>query len=371
MPLSNQTPRRGGPRRQSLVREKLRTAQKTATIPGVIRILWLCMTCVCACSALADDAPRPTARPGEVALGRALFNDPLLSSDGTMACVTCHVPEQGFTLNGSPTAMGRGGKPLRRNAPSLLNVGVYSSRFLDGRATTLEQQVWGPLLHEDEMSNPDPEALAGRLRAIPRYQQAFNEVFGEDPAPHSIARALAAFERDLSPGESRFDNWYFGKHAEALSAQEQAGFTVFLWSGCDSCHRVGARDGRFTDNQFHSIGLGFDRARRAGANAQSQADAGRMEITRSAEHRWQFRTPSLRNVALTAPYMHDGSLATLRDVVDWYNEGGGEDPAKHRFLHHLGLSETQKLQLIAFLRSLTGENAEALAGSVRGQSPPR
>ena len=329
------------------------------------------MTCVCTCSALADDAPRPTARPGEVALGRALFNDPLLSFDGTMACVTCHVPEQGFTLNGSATAMGRGGKPLRRNAPSLLNVGLYSSWFLDGRAATLEQQVWGPLLHEDEMSNPDPEALAGRLRAIPRYRQAFNEVFGEDPSPHGIARALAAFERDLSPGESRFDKWYFGKRADALSAQEQAGFTVFLWSGCDACHRVGARDGRFTDNQFHNIGLGFDRARRAGANAQPQPDAGRMEITGSAEHRWQFRTPSLRNVALTAPYMHDGSLVTLRDVVDWYNEGGGEDPAKHRFLHRLGLSETQKLQLIAFLRSLTGENAEALAGSVRGQSPLR
>ena len=329
------------------------------------------MTCTCTCSALADGSLRPPARPGEAALGQALFNDPALSVDGTMACVTCHVPEQGFTLNGSATAMGRGGKPLRRNAPSLLNVGLYSSWFLDGRAATLEQQVWGPLLHEDEMSNPDPEALVGRLRATPRYQQAFNEVFGENPSAHNIARALAAFERDLSPGESRFDKWYFGKRADALSAQEQAGFTVFVWSGCDACHRVGARDGSFTDNQFHNIGLGFDRARRAGANAQPQPDAGRMEITRSAEHRWQFRTPSLRNVALTAPYMHDGSLATLRDVVDWYNEGGGEDPAKRRFLHRLGLSESQKLQLIAFLRSLTGENAEALAGLERGQSSQR
>ncbi len=329
------------------------------------------MTCVCACSALADDALPPTARPGEVALGRALFNDPLLSFDGTMACVSCHVPEHGFTVNGAATAVGRGGKPLRRNAPSLFNVGLYSSWFLDGRAATLEQQVWGPLLNEDEMGNPDPEALAGRLREIPRYRRAFNEVFAEDPSPRSIARALAAFERNLSPGESRFDKWYFGKRADALSAQEQAGFSVFLWSGCDACHRVSARDGRFTDNQFHNIGLGFDRARRAGANAKPQPDAGRMEITRSAEHRWQFRTPSLRNVALTAPYMHDGSLATLRDVVTWYDEGGSEDPGKDRFVHRLGLSETQKLQLVAFLRSLTGENAQGLEGSVRDQSPPR
>ena len=340
---------------------------KAVTIPGAIQILWLGIACVCAYSALAVNAQPPAVQPEEVALGRALFNDPLLSFDGTMACVTCHVPEQGFTVNGSATAVGRGGKPLRRNAPSLLNVGLYSSWLLDGRAASLEQQVWGPLLNADEMSNPDPDAVAERLRAIPRYRHAFNEAFGEDPSPRSIARALAAFERDLSPGESRFDKWYFGKRADALTAQEQAGFSVFLWSGCDVCHRVDAREGAFTDNQFHNIGLGFDRARRIGVNAPPP-DAGRMEITRNAEHRWQFRTPSLRNVSLTAPYMHDGSLATLRDVVDWYNEGGGEDPAKDRFLHRLGLSETQKLQLVAFLRSLTGENTQALASSVRG--PP-
>jgi cytochrome c peroxidase len=338
-------------------------------VPGAIRILWLSLACLCACTVLAEDVQRTTAPPAEVALGRALFNDPLLSSDGTMACVTCHVPEQGFTVNGSETAVGRGGKPLRRNAPSLLNVGLYSSWFLDGRAASLEQQVWGPLLSEEEMSNPDPEALAGRLRATPRYRKAFNEVFGADPSPGSIARALAAFERDLAPGESRFDKWFFGKRADALTAQEQAGFTVFQWSGCDACHRIGARDRGFTNNQFHNIGLGFERARHPGASIQS--DAGRMEITRSPEHRWQFRTPSLRNVALTAPYMHDGSLATLRDVVDWYDRGGSEDPARHPFVHHLGLSETQKLQLIAFLRSLTGENAEALADSTRGHSPAR
>ena len=340
-------------------------------IGGAALSLFCADHCAIADPALGLPVQDAQVPPGEIALGRTLFMDPLLSFDDVMACASCHVPEYGFALNGAPTAFGRGGKPLRRNAPGLLNVGLSSPLFRDGRVASLEQQVWGPLLNEDEMWNPSPEAVAGRLRAMPAYRGLFRQVFGEDPSPRTIARALSSFERSLVAADSRFDRWFYGKRADVLTSEEQAGFSVFQWSGCDACHRIGASHATFTDNRFHNIGHGYARARGELGKSLPLQDYGRMEVTNERAQKWMFRTPTLRNIALTGPYMHDGSLESLRDVVDWYNDGGGSDPGRDPLLRRLGLNELQKRQLMAFLRSLTSENAAHLAKEARAVKLPR
>ena len=206
---------------------------------------------------------------------------------------------------------------LPRNAPSLLNVAYATSLFRDGRAASLEDQVWGPLLSGQEMGNGTPEGLLARLRQITQYEEMFAAAFGaEGLAASTLARSLAAFQRSLIAGNSRFDRWYYGKDGSALSEKERHGFRVFIQANCVVCHEVGPKHALFSDNLFHNIGTTHDKdsERRLGAT-----DLGRMKISGDEFDRGAFRTPSLRNVALTAPYMHDGSLATLKDVVDYYN----------------------------------------------------
>lgn len=312
--------------------------------------------------------PAPAAAPdaAQVTLGRRLFMDPRLSHDGTIACASCHVPEQGFAAGSAPVAVGRGGRQLARNAPSLLNVGLAGPLLRDGRAASLEDQVWGPLLHEDEQWNPSPEALVARLRDIPAYARAFAEAFpGEGLTLRTLPAALAAYERSLAAGGSAFDRFSYGGEPEALSREARAGYTVFVWSSCDTCHRIGGAHAAFTDNRFHNVGIEWARLNGRLGPRKSFADEGRAAVSGDPADRFAFRTPSLRNVALTAPYMHDGSLATLREVVDWYDDGGGADPGRHVALRRLGLTEVQKRQLIAFLESLSSPGAAEMAREAR------
>jgi cytochrome c peroxidase len=296
------------------------------------------------------------------------------------------VPEQGFTSNELATPVGSEGRSLRRNAPTLLNVGLRSVLFHDGREDSLEHQVWGPLLERSEMGNASVDQVLQRVAAIPAYRELFIAACGKpDVSADSIGQALASYERTLLAGNSRFDRWFYAKDSSALSEQEQAGFTVFNWSGCGRCHSVGGQSALFTDDRFHNLGTGWAHSRRGGEaitlapglraeldaadlariSEVEQPDDGRFEVTRDLEDRWAYRTPTLRNVALSAPYMHDGSLATLEQVIDYYDQGGNRAPDKDPFLKILNLTQQQKLALAAFLRSLTADNAENLAQKAR------
>jgi cytochrome c peroxidase len=315
------------------------------------------------------DTTEPGDSARQIALGRRLFMDPQLAEDGAMACGTCHIPEHGFALNGSAVAFGRGGHALRRNAPTILNAALATSQFVDGRMKTLEEQIWGPLLADSEAWNPTVQDVVGRLRGRADYREAFRAAFdGRPVSQRLIGAALAAYERSITVGASRFDLWrYAGDHA-ALDAEERAGFAVFRSSGCAECHSVGDSSATFTDNTFRNTGIEWARTQGVLGTRKENPDHGRFEVTGREADRHAFRVPSLRNVALTAPYMHDGSLRTLEEVVDWYDGGGGQDPGRDGTLKPLRLDATSKRQLVAFLQALTSGEVERLAREARAST---
>ena len=338
----------------------------------------------------------PAATPAQIDLGRKLFMDRRLSSNNTLSCAMCHVPEQGFAAVELGTSIGLEGRSLRRNAPTLLNVAYVGKLFHDGRSPTLETQAWAPLLNPIEMGNADPAAVLARIGNMADYAGRFEAAFdGAAPDRANVAAALAAYQRTLVSGNSRFDRWRYGNDRHALSAAEQAGFAVFAGKGrCIACHAVGERHALFSDARFHNTGLGWarsqaDPARRykvqlapgvftevteqslAEVSEARQEDAGRFEVTKNPAERWAYRTPSLRNVAITGPYMHDGSLATLEAVVEYYQRGGIDNPGKDPLVAPLALSDAEKRDLVAFLRTLTGDNAAGLARQARAESSPQ
>ncbi len=321
--------------------------------------------------------PLPQPDPAQVALGRALFFDRNLSVNGTLSCAMCHVPAQGFTVNELRTAVGMEGASLRRNAPTLLNVATVRSLFVDGRAAGLEQQALEPFTHPSEFANPDMAAVLKRIAATPSYRPLMVRAFGRAGVPTAsrVATALAAFERSLIAAGSPFDRWRY-RGDPVMSAQALRGYAAFRARGCESCHRVADTHALFTDNAFHNTGI------RAAAIARSQrdlttqlvpglqarltpaellrigapdaADEGRFEVSGDEADRRAYRTPTLRNVALTAPYMHDGSLLTLQDVLDHYAAGGTpSDPLQDGRIAAFAFVPGERDDLIAFLRSLT------------------
>ena len=337
-------------------------------------------------------SPDGTSGRDRVELGRKLFFDRRLSFNGTMSCAMCHVPEEGFASNASRTAVGIEGKSLRRNAPTVLNVAWQSTLFHDGRESSLATQAWMPLLHPDEMANPSIGNVLQRIRGLPDYHGQFERVFaGAGPTMDTLGAAIAAFELTLVAADSRFDRWLYGKQASALSVTEQLGYKVFSGKGrCTACHLIGERHALLADGAFHVTGAGLAQpsgglhtvtlapgvqtvvadADLAPYSTPTPPDLGRFEITLDPAHRYAFKTPSLRNVGRTAPYMHDGSLATLEDVVDFYDRGGGELSGKSERLAALNLLPNEKHALVAFLRSLDGEGLVALAMSSRQSTSP-
>ncbi len=321
----------------------------------------------------------------KVQLGRRLFYDRRLSLNSTFSCAMCHIPEQGFTSNEMEKAVGIEGRPVRRNAPSLYNVAYRKHLFHDGREDRLENQVWSPMLASNEMGNPSIGGVVDILRHLPEYKGLFEAAFdGRGPDVQTIGQALASYERTLVSGDSPFDRWYYGKDASALSTSAQRGFAVFAGKGgCSSCHRIGTDHALFTDDDLHSTGIGWyasmrkdppqERVQLAPGVAVDvdthlinsvgivpQNDLGLYEVTQNPRDRWRYTTPSLRNVALSAPYMHDGSLATLKDVIDYYDRGGHPEGVQDPRVHPLGLTTEEKDDLLAFLKSLTGDNVETL-----------
>jgi cytochrome c peroxidase len=305
----------------------------------------------------------------------------------------CHVPEQGFTAHELATSVGIEGRSVRRNAPTVLNVAYQQRLFHDGREFSLENQVWGPLLAANEMGNPSIGQVIETIRAQGDYQGLFEAAFaGKGVSAERIGQAIAAYERTLIAANSRFDRWRYGGERGALSDAEQRGFALFAGKArCGTCHTLGEHSALFTDHGFHNTGVGWQRAFAApprtrvqiapGVHAEldrrtvesfSEApakDVGRYEITLDPRDRWAYKTPSLRNVALTAPYMHDGSLATLEAVVEFYAHGGIDNPAKSALLAPLGLSAAERASLVAFLKSLTGNGIEALIAAARSAPP--
>jgi cytochrome c peroxidase len=322
--------------------------------------------------------------PAKVALGRKLFYDRRLSLNDTFSCAMCHIPEQGFTNNELATAVGIEGRSVRRNAPTVYNVAYLERLFHDGRETRLEHQVWGPLLARNEMGNPSIGAVVGKIRAVPDYAGLFESAFpGRGLTLETIGMAIASYERTLVSGDSPFDRWRYGEDASAVDGAVERGFRLFSGrAGCSACHNVGADFALFTDGDFHNTGIGYARsmARRPGPTRILVApgqhlmvhdalvaqvsepppnDLGRYEITQDPADRWKYRTPSLRNVALTAPYMHDGSLATLTDVV-FYDGGGTPNEVLDPLIRPLGLSAEERDDLVSFLEALTGSDVDEL-----------
>ena len=321
----------------------------------------------------------------KVELGRLLFFDRRLSHNNTFSCAMCHIPEQGFASNELATAVGIEGRTVRRNSPTIYNVAYLERLFLDGRETTLEQQIWGPLLAHNEMGNLSVGRVLETIRSNPEYAERFRLAFdGRPPSMDTVGMALASYERLLVSGDSRFDRWYYGKKSDALTDEEVAGFRLFTGkAGCSACHLLGPDWALFTDNEMHNTGIGYRRSMSAppaetrvqiapGEHVQVRRefieeaaerppnDLGLYEVTGQPEDRWKYRTPSLRNVALTAPYMHDGSILTLADVVRFYNGGGIENPLRDPLVRPLRLSADEQSQLVAFLRALTGSNVDTL-----------
>ena len=321
--------------------------------------------------------PVPAAAAGTPqmrSLGEKLFFDRSLSANGTLSCAMCHIPAQGYASNQSALSIGMEGRALRRNAPSLYNVVFKKYLFHDGRETDLGAQVWGPLLAPDEMGNAGIGPLLTRIAQDKDYGAAFRAAFaGEGATMVTLGRAIAAYEATLLKGDSRVDRALYGGDGAALTHKEWRGYEIFVSKGgCAACHEIGATSALFTDQSWHDTGVAFRprneettrvelapgvaaivRLSALGANRPDpRSDLGRFEITKNPSDRWAFTTPSLRNAKDTWPYMHDGSLSTLEEVVEFYDKGGGPNPNLDSRLKPLGLTEEEKAALVAFLRAL-------------------
>ncbi|MBK9175386.1 MAG: c-type cytochrome [Flavobacteriales bacterium] len=274
-----------------------------------------------------------------VQLGKALFFEKRLSRDGTISCASCHFPAHAFS-DTVPLSLGVDGLPGMRNAPSLANLAYHPAFFRDGGVPTLEQQVIAPIHDPVEMDHSIIQAAAA-LRHQEPYSTMSMRAFGIPLDALGLSRALASYERTLISGWSRWDRWMLGD-ATALTESEQRGWELFSSAdlNCLACH--GGFD--FSDHDYHNVGQYL-----------SYVDPGRERITLRPEDHGRFKTPSLRNIAITAPYMHDGSMVTLEEVIDHFATGGQAHPNRDPEMRSFALTPTQRADLIAFLHALTDE----------------
>jgi cytochrome c peroxidase len=317
--------------------------------------------------------------PEKVRLGEKLFLDKRLSADNTVACSTCHEPAKGF-VDGKALSEGIAKRHTARNSPTVLNAMFNTTQFWDGRAATLEDQAKLPILNENEMGMKSPEEVVAKLRGIPEYVSDFKAVFGREITYDDMAAAIAAFERTKFSGNAPFDRFIAGDE-KALSASARRGWTLFNGKArCNACHAGNAVSPTFTDQKFHNIGIAahktdFVQLAREGLGVvrtgdQQQIDElaigskytelGRFLVTKHENEIGAFKTATLRNIGITGPYMHDGSLKTLWDVMDHYNKGGVANPYLDGGMQRLGLTEAEIGDLVAFLFTLTDDAYAAL-----------
>lgn len=276
--------------------------------------------------------------PEKIELGKQLFFDKRLSRDGTIACASCHIPERAFT-NENRVAVGIKGQRGIRNVPTILNRAYGKSHFWDGRAASLEEQALEPIQNPKEMGMSLGE-LEQQLNSIEAYKKKFVEVFGGNPTARTTAKAIATFVRSLLSGNSAFDRFVHGDR-EALSESAKRGLQIFRGKGnCIACH-VGPN---FTDEKFHNTGVAY--------LDTTIPDWGRHAITKRDQDKGVFKTPTLREISRTVPYMHNGVFATLEEVIEFYDKGGKPNPSRDEEIRPINLSPQEKQNLLAFLRSL-------------------
>jgi cytochrome c peroxidase len=320
----------------------------------------------------------------KISLGQKLFYDRRLSFNNTFSCAMCHVPEQGFTSNEMATAIGIEGRTVRRNSPTLFNVAYAQSLFHDSRESTLEQQVWSPLLAHNEMANPSIGYVIDKINNSIDYKELFKKAFGKEADMETIGMAIACYERTLNSANSAFDQWFYKKDQQALDVMEKRGFQLFTGKAkCSSCHTITKNNALFTDHNNHNTGIGYNAAMSKPNKTQQVQiapgiytevsenlistvsepkanDLGRYEITQKPQDLWKYKTPTLRNIELTAPYMHNGTFETLKQVVEFYNRGGIVNENLDPLIKPLNLTESEITDLTAFLKSLTGDNVNEL-----------
>lgn len=285
--------------------------------------------------------------PEKRELGRLLYFDTRLSSDNTVSCASCHSPDKAFT-DGAAVSIGIKGQKGGRSAPTVINRAYSLAQFWDGRAASLEEQAKGPIANSIEMTSAADAATAHRLcverlRKIPGYVQRFDKVFGtkEFTIDH-VAQAIATFERTVLSGNAPFDKYQAGDK-KAMSEAQIRGMNVFFTKAqCDRCH-FGFN---FTDGSYENVGIGMDKP---------NPDLGRFLVTKNPEHKGAFKTPTLREIEHTGPYMHDGSLKTLQEVVDHYDKGGIPNPTLSQQMKKLNLTAQDKADLVSFMKALSGE----------------
>jgi cytochrome c peroxidase len=304
----------------------------------------------------------PTAET--IALGRRLYYDPILSKDGTVSCESCHQPDFGFA-DPRQFSIGVGGGTGDRQAPSVINSAYYPQQFWDGRAASLEDQAVGPMQNPVEMAHTLGD-IEKALAADPSYIAMFEKAFGPGRVTaDKAAKAIASFERTVLSGNSPFDRYLYGGDQSALSEQAKLGLEVFRSAekgNCAVCHTIEENHALFSDGKYHNLGVGV------GAGGTFK-DPGRFKISGAETDTGAFKTPTLRNITQTAPYMHDGSLRTLKDVVDFYIGAGNSNPHRDKDLKELDhLTRQERDALVAFMESLTGEMPPNLGPPGAGSS---
>lgn len=315
--------------------------------------------------------------PEKIALGKRLYEDTRFSGDGTVSCATCHDPAKAFG-DGLATAEGIRKQKGTRNSPTVINAAYYDTQFWDGRRPSLEEQAKDPFLNPIEHGLESHEPILETIRKDTTYPAEFKKVFGaeaKDVTIDHVVKAIAAFERTVIAGDSPFDRYLYGGEENAISKAAKRGLELYRTKGrCQDCHAIGQTEALFTDNKFHNLGVGFDKieanfmkiagafrkAKQAGQEIdetvltdQQASELGRFAVTLSPSDIGRFKTSTLRNVAVTGPYMHDGSLQTLEEVMELYNKGGEENPFLDSGIRPLNLTDQEIADIVEFMKSLT------------------
>lgn len=301
--------------------ESVRADEKPLTVPaGLPAVAWP-----------QDNQPSQA----KIELGKQLYFEPRLSKDNTVSCASCHDPKKGFS-NGEAFATGVGGQVGGRSAPSVINAAYYAQQFWDGRAKSLEEQALGPIQNPIEMALSLDDAIA-KLNKIEGYRTQFKAVFGTDVSKDGVAKAIAAYERTVLSGNAPYDKFKAGDE-KALTAKAQRGMKLFFGKAhCSACHSGPS----FSDAGYHNLGVSF---------LVDKPDVGREAVSKLEGDRGAFKTPTLREIARTAPYMHDGSLKTLEDVVEYYNKGGTPSDWLDEEVYPLKLTADEKADLVTFMK---------------------
>jgi cytochrome c peroxidase len=272
-----------------------------------------------------------------IKFGEKLFFDPILSKNGTVSCANCHHPSKAFT-DGNPLAIGIDGRKAPRNSPTLTNLASHPHFMMDGGNATLEIQALTPLRDSNEMGSNMKE-LIEKLRRNKEYNALSNQLFDKDIDAFVLTRALAAFEKNITSFRSPFDEWYYNKNENAVSEEVKEGFRLFDEQlNCTACHTPPY----FTNFKFENNGL-----------LENYTDLGRYMVSADSNDMSAFKVPTLRNISLTAPYLHNGSIETLKEIINRYEHGGFKHPTKNERIQPLDISEKEKVLLIQFLNSLT------------------